>query len=63
MKKIILGMSILMMILLSACCNDKKPPHRAIYSKTSGYGMQYHIVLYEPTSGGATHSIKCQSWN
>ena len=51
------------MILLSACCNDKKPPHRAIYSKMSGYGMQYHIVLYQPSYGGGTHSFKCGSWS
>jgi len=63
MKKIMLTMSILIMILLSACCNDKKPPHRAIYSKTSGYEMQYHIILYEPFSDGGGHSIKCGSWH
>ena len=63
MKKIMLTMSIVMMILLSACCNDKKPPHRAFYNKTSQYGMQYHITLYQPSYGGGTHSFKCGSWS
>jgi len=46
-----------------SCCNDKKPPNRAIYSQTSGYGMQYHIILYQPSYGGGTHSFKCGSWS
>jgi len=64
MKKILVIMSaILTMIILVSCCNDKKPPRRAIYSQTSGYGMQYHIILYQPSYGGGTHSFKCGSWS
>ena len=64
MKKMItIISSLLMIVLLSACtCGKKKPPHRAIYSQESGYGMQYHIILYQPSYGGATHSFRCGSW-
>jgi len=43
MKRIwTLLISIMMLIGLSGCnCNDKKPPHRALYNKTSNYGMQH----------------------
>lgn len=25
--------------------------------------MQYHIILYQPSYGGGTHSFKCGSWS
>jgi len=56
--------SIMMSIGLSGCtCNDKKPPHRAFYNKTSNYGMQYHITLYEAFQDGGAHSIQCGDWH
>jgi len=64
MKRILfLLISLLMLMLLISCnCNEKKPPARAFFNKTSAYGMQYHITLYEPASNGGTHTMKCQSW-
>lgn len=64
MKKILTIVSVMLaMMILVSCCSDKKPPHRAIYSQTSGHDMQYHIILYEPFSDGGAHSLKCGSWN
>ena len=65
MKRILfLLISLLMLMLLISCnCNEKKPPARAFFNKTSAYGMQYHITLYQPSYGGGTHSFKCGSWS
>lgn len=55
---------IVIIIGLNGCsCNEEKPPRRAIFNKTSDYSMQYHIILYEPSYGGGTHSFKCGSWS
>ena len=50
-------------IIVSCTCNEKEPLARAFYNKTSQYGMQYHITLYQPSYGGGTHSLKCGSWS
>ncbi|RUM76858.1 MAG: hypothetical protein DSZ12_01150 [Sulfurovum sp.] len=65
MKRILfLLISLLMLMLLISCnCNEKKPPARAFFNKTSAYGMQYHITLYQLSYGGGTHSFKCGSWS
>jgi len=64
MKRILfLLISLLMLMLLQSCCSSgNKPPRRAIYSQTSGYGMQYHIILYQPSYRGGTHIPTCGSW-
>ena len=64
MKRIwTLFISIVMLIGLSGCFFDEKPPPaRAFFNKTSAYGMQYHIILYDPASNGGTHTMKHQSW-
>ncbi len=64
MKKIIIGLGILVMMCLMVGCGincSSKPSKRAYIHNKGGLGMQYHFVLFEP-SGKLSHSAGCTEY-
>ena len=64
MKKIMIGLGILIMMCLVVGCGVNclsKPPKRAIMHNTGGMGMQYHFTIYIPGTG-VQHSPSCPTW-
>jgi hypothetical protein len=60
MKKIVLGIVMILGIVGCGINCPSKPPKRAILSQNSGYGMRYHFILYEPVEGSPhSPSFKC----
>jgi len=56
MKKILTVLiSMILIIGLTACGSNKKEEHipkRATIDANGGYGMNYHVILFMPVSGG-----------
>ena len=60
MKKIITGLGVLVMMCLVVGCGincSSKPPKIATIESNGGYGMQYHITIYVPTSFSSHNDI------
>ncbi|RUM71190.1 MAG: hypothetical protein DSZ08_03385, partial [Sulfurovum sp.] len=63
MKKIVLF--IIMILGVVGCGTNcfSKPPNRAYFHQTGGYGMQYHISIYMPTAlSPHSPTLKCSEY-